>query len=58
MESLCLILHLAAVNGWKVQQIDIITAYLYGLLPADEVMYMEQPIGFTEPGEEDWVWKL
>ena len=58
MESLHLILHLAAVNGWKVQQIDVKTAYLYGLLPADKVVYMEQPISFAKPGKEDWVLEL
>ena len=58
MESLHLILHLATVNGWEVQQIDVKTAYLYGLLPADEIMYMEQPISFAKPGKEDWVWEL
>jgi hypothetical protein len=58
MESLRLILHLAAVNGWEVQQVDVKTAYLYGLLPADKVVYMEQPVGFAEPGKEDWVWEL
>ena len=58
MESLWLILHLAAVNSWDVQQIDIKTAYLYSELPANETMYMGQPEGFPEPGKEDWVWQL
>ena len=55
MESLCLVLHLAAVNNWEIQQVDIKTTYLYGLLSADEVVYMEQPVSFTEWGKEDWV---
>ena len=58
MESLRFILHLAAINGWDIQQIDIKTAYLYGELPVDETMYMEQPEGFAEPDKEDWVWQL
>ena len=58
MESLCLVLHLAAVNNWEIQQVDIKTAYLYGLLSADEVVYMEQPRGFADLGKEDWVWEL
>jgi len=58
MESLRLVLHLAAINGWDVQQIDVNTAYLYGELPVDETVYMEQPEGFAEPGKEDWVWQL
>ena len=32
--------------------------FLYGLLPEEEVQYMEQPAGFKEVGKEDWVWKL
>lgn len=59
MESLQLILHLAAVNGWDVQQINVKTAYLYGELPVDKmVYYMEQPKGFAEPGKKDWIWQL
>jgi hypothetical protein len=34
------------------------TTYLYGKLPTDEMVYMEQPKGFAEPGKEDWVWQL
>jgi hypothetical protein len=49
---------LSASLGWDVQQIDIKTAFLYGLLPANKVQYMEQPIGFEEVGKEDWVWEL
>lgn len=37
-------------------QIDIKTAFLYGLLQEDKVQYMMQPEGFEEPGKEDWVW--
>jgi Reverse transcriptase (RNA-dependent DNA polymerase) len=44
--------------GWDAQQIDVKTAFLYGLLPEDEIQYMEQPVGFEEPGKEDWVWQL
>jgi hypothetical protein len=46
------------VLDWDAQQIDIKTAFLYGLLPDDEIQYMEQPKGFEEAGKEDWVWKL
>jgi hypothetical protein len=58
MESWRILLHLAAHLGWDAQQIDIKTAFLYGLLPEDETQYMYQPAGFEEPGKEDWVWKL
>jgi transposase InsO family protein len=58
MESWRILLHLAAHLGWDAQQIDIKTAFLYGLLPDDETQYMYQPTGFEEPGKINWVWKL
>ena len=58
MESWRILLHIAASLEWDAQQIDIKTAFLYGLLPDDEVQYMEQPKGFEESGKETWVWKL
>ena len=58
MESWRILLHIAATLGWDSQQIDIKTAFLYGLLPDDEVQYMEQLRGFEEAGKETWVWKL
>ena len=58
MESWQILLHIAASLGWDAQQIDIKTAFLYRILPDDEVQYMQQPEGFKEPGHEDWVWQL
>ena len=58
MESWRILLHIAASLDWDAQQIDIKTAFLYGLLPDDEVQYMEQPQGFEEEGKEEWVWKI
>lgn len=60
MESFRIIAHIAASLDWALEQIDIKTAFLYGLLPADEVCYMEQPEGFEEEGHprEEWVWEL
>ncbi|GLB45783.1 hypothetical protein LshimejAT787_2900110 [Lyophyllum shimeji] len=58
MESWRILLHLAAAKNWDATQIDVKTAFLYGLLPEDEIQYMEQPEGFEEPGKEDWVWCL
>lgn len=40
------------------EQLDIKTASLNGVLAADKVCYMEQPEGFEEAGREDWVWEL
>lgn len=58
MESTRILLHFAAQRGWDVQQVDVKTAFLYGLLPEDEVQFLEQPEGFPEEGKEDWVWQL
>jgi Reverse transcriptase (RNA-dependent DNA polymerase) len=58
LESFRSILHLAATLNWDLQQIDIKTAFLHGILPEEETAYMEQPHGFEEPGKESWVMKL
>ena len=58
LESFCLVLHIAASSGWDLQQFDIKTAFLHGILPPKETAYMEQPPRFEEPGKEDWVWQL
>lgn len=58
MESFCALLHLAASLGWDIQQLNVKTTFLYGILPDNEDLYMEQPRGFEEPGKEDWVWRL
>lgn len=35
-----------------------ISTYLYGILPDDEVIYMEQPEGFMTESKENWVCQL
>lgn len=56
LESLRVLLHIGASMDWDIQQMDVKTAYLYGLL--EEECWMEQPEGFREQGKEDWVWAL
>lgn len=58
MESFCLLLHLAASLDWELLQVDVKTAFLYGLLPDDEICYMEQPKGFEDSAYPDYVWQL
>jgi Reverse transcriptase (RNA-dependent DNA polymerase) len=58
MESFRVLLHLGAALDYDMQQIDVKTAFLNGLLPEGETVYMEQPAGFEEPGFEDHVWEL
>jgi hypothetical protein len=58
MESVQLLLNIATAKDWDIQQIDVKTAFLYGLLPPDKAQYLEQPESFAEPSKEDWVWCL
>jgi Reverse transcriptase (RNA-dependent DNA polymerase) len=58
LESFRAILHVATTLGWDLQQFDIKTAFLHGILPEEETMFMEQPPGFATPGKEDWVMRL
>jgi hypothetical protein len=58
LESFRTLLHIAAVLDWDVQHVDIKTAFLHGVLPDSETVYMEQPPGFETPGKEDWVMRL
>jgi Reverse transcriptase (RNA-dependent DNA polymerase) len=58
LESFRALLHLGAALDWDVQQFDVKTAFLHGVLPAGETMFLEQPPGFEEPGKEGWVMHL
>lgn len=51
-----LVLALAAVMDLEMIQLDIKTAFLYGVL--EEEIYMEQPEGFVIPGRESEVCRL
>ncbi|CAI7887778.1 unnamed protein product [Closterium sp. NIES-53] len=44
--TLRLLLAAAAVCGWKVEQMDVKTAFLYGVV--DEKIYMKQPEGYDD----------
>lgn len=58
MESFCVLAHIGAALDWEIDQMDVKTAYLHGLLDDDEACYMEQPEGFIEAGMGDCVWEL
>jgi hypothetical protein len=58
LESLHVVLHIAAVNDWCLEQYDVKTAFLNGILPEEEIQYMEQPPGFVQPDKESHVWRL
>ena len=47
---------LVAIYGLVLDQMDVVTAFLYGLL--DEVIYMRQPMGYEKKGQENLVCRL
>ncbi|PKI59003.1 hypothetical protein CRG98_020571 [Punica granatum] len=56
INSIRMILAIAALRNLEVHQMDVKTAFLNGDL--DEEIYMEQPEGFVAPGKERKVCKL
>lgn len=55
-ESLKAFLSFCAANGSNFEQLDVVAAFLYGLLEKD--IYMTQPPGFVDPEHPTWVWHL
>jgi hypothetical protein len=56
LESVCLLLALAAHGGWSVHHMDVKTTFLNGEL--DEEVYVTQPPGFELPGSDGKVLRL
>jgi hypothetical protein len=56
MESVRLIIALAAQRGWGVHHMDVKSAFLNGEL--EETVYVSQPPGFVADGHEHKVYKL
>ena len=56
IETIRVIIALAASNGWEVHHLDVKTAFLHGELRED--VYVTQPEGFTNKDNEGKVYKL
>ena len=50
MESMRMLIDIAARHGYSIRQYDVKTAYLHGELEENEQVLMEQPQGFEEMG--------
>lgn len=56
IETVRLLLALAAKNGWQVHHLDVKSAFLNGEL--EETVYVKQPEGFIKKNKENLVYKL
>lgn len=56
METIRLVIAVAAHHGWSIYQLDVKSAFLHGELTED--VFVEQPQGFEKKGEEGKVYKL
>ena len=56
IETIRLLIGLAATNGWEIHHLDVKKAFLHGELI--EEVYVSQPEGFSKKGEEHKVFKL
>lgn len=50
METIQLVIALAAQRGWTIYQLDVKSAFFHGKL--DEVVFVEQPCGYVQKGKE------
>ena len=60
LASFRLLLAIAARNGWAADTFtfDFNSAYLNSELGEDEVVYLEQPVGYETRDRKLWVWRL
>jgi hypothetical protein len=51
-----LLLSLEVTRGWSLHQLDVQNAFLNGVL--EEEVYIDQPLGFVDPGHPQHVCRL
>ena len=56
METVRLLISMAAQHKWSIYQMDVKSAFLNGIL--EEEVYVEQPLGYMRRGEEKKVLRL
>ncbi|CAL9006618.1 unnamed protein product, partial [Prunus brigantina] len=56
LDTVRMVISLAAHNAWKIFQMDVKSAFLNGTL--EEEVYLEQPAGYVKQGQADMVYKL
>lgn len=56
LDTIRLVIALAAQEGWNIFQLDVKSAFLHGEL--SEEVYVQQPQGYEQKGEEHKVYKL
>ena len=56
MDTIRMIVALAACRGWNIFQLDVKSTFLHGELSED--VYIEQPKGYMKKGKEHKVYKL
>ncbi|KAG8492727.1 hypothetical protein CXB51_010487 [Gossypium anomalum] len=56
LDTIRLLIALAAQKQWKIHQLDVKSAFLNGFL--EEEIYIDQPQGFVVSGKEQMVYKL
>lgn len=56
LDTIHIILSMAAQYGWNIFQLDVKSAFLHGELK--EEIYVQQLVGFMKKGKEDKVYKL
>ncbi|PRQ23286.1 putative RNA-directed DNA polymerase [Rosa chinensis] len=56
LDTVRMVISLAAHNCWKIFQMDVKSAFLNGTL--EEEVYLEQPLGYVKEGQSEKVYKL